>query len=66
MTTPRTMAADAFAPGDRVDAYGRPGVVLDVNVHAAAVVTVRHDGDFRSTPYLFTELINLTRKEAAR
>lgn len=41
---------------------GREGVVHDVNVYAAAVVSVRYDDDQMSVlPVMFHDLTNLSR-----
>lgn len=61
--TPRELAAKQFSKGDRVqDRLGRYGTVDSVNVYAAAIVTVRFDDDrMRVSPYLYHDLINVSR-----
>lgn len=61
--TARELAAQKFSKHDRVeDRSGRVGTVHDVNVYAAAIVSVRYDDDrMRLVPVLFHDLTNLSR-----
>lgn len=65
MSTPRELAVQSFAKGDRVQqrANGRTGTVQNVNVYAAAVVGVTFDDErMRVLPCLYFTLDNITRR----
>lgn len=65
--TARQLAAEGFAPGDRVRTPdGREGTADSVNEYAAAVVTVTLDGETSISPWLFYTLANLRSQPQVR